>query len=90
MLELSMVITKGALLRDEFRGSHYKMEFPERDDQNFLKTTIATYDPQLDEPIISYEAVDIRHVKPVERKYTKSKADIPVFERVPAKMPLPI
>lgn len=90
MLELSMVITKGALLRDEFRGSHYKMEFPERDDQNFLKTTIATYDPQLDEPIISYEAVDIRHVKPVERKYTKSKADIPAFERVPAKMPLPI
>ena len=28
MLELALVITKGALLRDEFRGSHYKPEFP--------------------------------------------------------------
>ena len=56
MLELALVITKGALLRNEFRGSHYKPEFPERDDKNWLKTTIATYDPNLDEPVISYRA----------------------------------
>ncbi len=42
MLELALVITKGALLRDEFRGAHYKPEFPERDDEHWLKTTIAT------------------------------------------------
>ena len=27
MIELSRVITKGALMRDEFRGAHYKPEF---------------------------------------------------------------
>ncbi len=45
MLELALVMTKGALLRNEFRGAHYKPEFPERDDEHWLKTTIATYDP---------------------------------------------
>jgi len=67
MIELAMVITKGALLRDESRGSHYKPEFPKRDDERFLKTTIATY--QEDEPQISYEDVDVSLIKPVLRKY---------------------
>ena len=44
MLELAMVITKGALLRNEFRGAHFKPEYPERDDANWLKTTLASYD----------------------------------------------
>ena len=35
---------QGALLRDECRGAHYKPEFPERDDEKFLKTTVARYD----------------------------------------------
>ena len=41
MLQLSRVIAQGALLRDESRGAHYKPDFPERDDKNFLKTTKA-------------------------------------------------
>lgn len=90
MLEIALVITKGALLRDEFRGSHYKPEFPHREDEKWLKTTIATYDPNFDEPIISYEPVDIRHVKPVERKYVKTQAGPPIFERVPNNIQLPI
>jgi succinate dehydrogenase / fumarate reductase flavoprotein subunit len=67
MLELAMVITKGALLRNESRGAHYKPEFPYRDDENFLKTTIAEYGE--DEPKISYENVDVSLIKPVLRKY---------------------
>ena len=90
MLEIALVIAKGALLRDEFRGSHYKPEFPKRDDENWLKTTIATYDPNQDEPVITYEPVDIRHVKPVERKYVKTQAGPPEFERVPKNIQLPI
>ena len=43
MLELARVITLGALNRNESRGAHYKPEFPDRDDENFLKTTIAEY-----------------------------------------------
>ncbi len=43
MIELALVIAKGALLRNEFRGAHYKPDFPDRDDKNWLKTTIAMY-----------------------------------------------
>ncbi|MCB1135738.1 MAG: succinate dehydrogenase flavoprotein subunit, partial [Chlamydiia bacterium] len=67
MLELALVITKGALLRDEFRGAHFKPEFPARDDKNWLKTTIATYDPSKGEPSITYRPVDTRHLQPILR-----------------------
>lgn len=90
MLELALVITKGALLRDEFRGAHYKPQFPERDDKDWLKTTIATYDPQLDEPVISYVPVDLRYLKPIARDYSKAKKVVPHFENVPSNIQLPV
>ena len=90
MLELALVITKGALLRNEFRGSHFKPEFPERDDENWLKTTIASYDANADEPVISYDPVDIRHLKPVLRDYTKAKKVKPTLENTPKELALPI
>lgn len=37
MIDLAKVITAGALARDESRGSHYKPEFPERDDEAWLR-----------------------------------------------------
>lgn len=88
MLELALVITKGALLRDEFRGAHFKMEFPERNDQEWLKTTIATYDK--DEPIISYEPIDLRHLDPVKRDYTQAKKVKPTLKNIPANIQLPL
>jgi succinate dehydrogenase / fumarate reductase flavoprotein subunit len=88
MLELALVITKGALLRNESRGSHYKPEFPKRDDENWLKTTMATY--QADEPVISYEAVDVRHLKPMLRDYAHAKKVKPTLENIPANLVLPI
>ncbi len=70
MLLLARVITRGALLRDESRGSHYKEEFPERNDEKFLKTTIAVYDPANNHgPKITYEEVDTSLLKPVKRDY---------------------
>jgi len=90
MLELALVITKGALLRNEFRGSHYKPEFPERDDKNWLKTTIATYDPNSDEPEITYEPVDTPYLKPIQRDYTKAKRIKPKLENIPTNIQLPI
>lgn len=71
MFELARVITIGALMRNESRGAHYKPEFPERDDENFLKTTIAKYTPN--GPEISYEDVDVSLIKPRKRDYTTSK-----------------
>ncbi len=88
MLEIALVITKGALLRNEFRGAHYKPEFPERDDDNWLKTTIAAYDP--DEPIITYRNVDLRYLKPVKRKYTESAHAKPEYHNLPSNIELPL
>ena len=73
MLELARVITLGALNRNESRGAHYKPEFPERDDENFLKTTIAEYSGE--GPVISYEPVDVSLIKPRKRDYSKGKKE---------------
>jgi len=90
MLELALVIAKGALLRNEFRGAHYKPEFPERDDEAWLKTTIAIYDSKSDEPHISYESVDIRHLDPIKRDYTQAKKVKPSLKKVPSNIQLPL
>jgi succinate dehydrogenase / fumarate reductase flavoprotein subunit len=72
MFELARVITLGALNRDESRGAHYKPDFPERDDERFLKTTIAEWTAEA--PILSYEAVDVSLVEPRKRDYSKGQA----------------
>lgn len=87
MLELALVITKGALLRDEFRGAHFKPEFPQRDDEHWLKTTIATYNAE--EPVISYEPVDLRYLDPIQRDYSTAKRIRPQLNNVPNNIPLP-
>jgi len=72
MLHLARVITLGALNRDESRGAHYKPDFPERDDERFLKTTIATWTPE--GPQLTYEDVNVSLIKPRKRDYSKKKA----------------
>ena len=69
MLDIAKLITKGALARNESRGAHYKPDYKDRNDDEWLKTTIATY--KNGEPELSYEAVDTSQVKPVKRDYTK-------------------
>ena len=69
MLQLARVITQGAAMRDESRGAHYKPDFPERDDKNWLKTTKATFAPDADEPKFEFEPVDISLIPPRTRKY---------------------
>lgn len=71
MLELARVMTIGALLRNESRGAHYKPEFPNRDDENFLKTTMADWTPE--GPRITYQDVDVSLIRPRERRYDVSK-----------------
>jgi succinate dehydrogenase / fumarate reductase, flavoprotein subunit len=70
MIVLAKVITMGALARNETRGAHYKPEFPNRDDANFLKTTIASYNGG--DIRLAYEAVDTSLLALRERKYTAS------------------
>jgi succinate dehydrogenase / fumarate reductase flavoprotein subunit len=72
MLELAEVITTGALLRNESRGAHYKPDYPERNDSEWLKTTMAKWTKE--GPKISYAEVDIKHIKPRARNYNVDKA----------------
>lgn len=90
MLELAYVITLGALLRDESRGAHYKAEFPKRDDENWLKTTIAQFDAKKGKPVITYEPVNISYLKPVARDYTTAKKVKPTLENIPKNIILPV
>ena len=75
MIDLAKVITLGALNRNESRGSHYKPEFPDRNDEEWLKTTMASYDAAADAPVLSYEPVDVSLIKPRKRDYTKTKKE---------------
>jgi succinate dehydrogenase / fumarate reductase flavoprotein subunit len=71
MLQLSRVVAQGAAMRDESRGAHYKPDFPERDDANWLKTTRAKW--VNGEIQFSYEPVDISQIPPRARRYDAAK-----------------
>ncbi len=71
MLVLAKVITMGALARNETRGAHYKPDFPNRDDANWLKTTKARIAGG--EIKLEFEPVDTSLLPLRERKYTAAK-----------------
>jgi len=70
MLHLARVIVQGAVLRDESRGAHYKPDFPERDDERFLKTTMASFDGAA--PKFKFDEVDTQFITPRPRNYSAS------------------
>jgi succinate dehydrogenase / fumarate reductase, flavoprotein subunit len=73
MINLAHVITIGAYNRNESRGAHYKPEFADRNDEEWLKTTMARYNATTNLPEIYYEEVDTSLIKPRKRDYTKAK-----------------
>jgi succinate dehydrogenase / fumarate reductase flavoprotein subunit len=73
MLELSRVVVVGAILRDESRGAHYKPDFPDRNDEKFLKTTRASFTGVCTGPRFEFEDVDIQYIKPRPRRYDAAK-----------------
>lgn len=75
MILYALAITKAARLRDESRGAHFKREFPTRDDERFMKITIADYDPKTEEPVITYEDFDHSLIKPRARNYAVAKKE---------------
>ncbi len=68
MLEVAHIITLGALLREESRGAHYRRDFTTRNDEKWLKHTIAKISLE-GEPLISHKDVIITRYQPMERKY---------------------
>ncbi|MEW6033591.1 MAG: FAD-binding protein [Chloroflexota bacterium] len=67
MLDLAEAITAGALARKESRGSHSRLDFKQRDDQSWMKHTLAHC--TADGPRLSYKDVTITKWQPEERKY---------------------
>ena len=67
MLELGEIITASALARKESRGAHVRLDFPQRDDEHFLKHTLAHYTPK--GPRLDYSDIKITRYKPEARKY---------------------
>lgn len=88
MLELAFAITQSALMRNESRGAHFKPEFPQRDDLNWLKTTIATY--RKNEPEISYKSINLSYLDPFPRDYAHAKKIKPTLKNIPTNIQLPL
>jgi succinate dehydrogenase / fumarate reductase flavoprotein subunit len=67
LLEFSDAIVTGALARKECRGAHWRIDHPKRDDENWLKHTIAFKTEKGIE--LKYKPVTILNYQPQERKY---------------------
>jgi succinate dehydrogenase / fumarate reductase flavoprotein subunit len=73
MLQLARVITLGAYNRNESRGAHYKPDYPERNDEEWLKTTMAKHAGANEAPEFRYDDVDVSLITPRKRDYSKKK-----------------
>ena len=60
MIKVALTVAYGALLRTESRGAHSREDFPQRDDANWLKRTITSWNNEEQTlPTVSYEEIDI-------------------------------
>ncbi|MBV8885937.1 MAG: succinate dehydrogenase/fumarate reductase flavoprotein subunit, partial [Chroococcidiopsidaceae cyanobacterium CP_BM_RX_35] len=67
LMVVGQIILTSACNRLESRGAHFREDYPQRDDGNFLKHTMAYYSPAGLE--IQYRAVTLTMFEPQERKY---------------------
>ncbi|TFG13206.1 FAD-dependent oxidoreductase [Candidatus Thorarchaeota archaeon] len=67
MLDLAQVITLGALKRTESRGAHWRVDYPERNDDEFLKHTIVTRENE--ELELKYSEVTLGKFEVKKRSY---------------------
>lgn len=72
MLDCAEAVAVGALERKESRGAHQRLDFEARDDENYLKHTLAHYHPK-EPPRIEYLDVVITKSKPSVRDYSGAK-----------------
>ena len=91
MILYAMAVTKAARCRDESRGAHAKillddkgermtdadgeLMFYGRDDERFMKTSIVDYDPNTEEPQVSYREFEHSLIKARARNYAVAKKE---------------
>ncbi len=68
MIDVATAMACSALQRRESRGSHQRLDYPDRDDSTFLKHSLAQYSAT-DLPAIDYSTVTITRSQPAERVY---------------------
>ncbi len=73
MLILADAICLGATLRKESRGAHYRTDYPDRDDPNFMKTSLAKFENG--RTSIQFVEIDHSLILPTARTYGKKESD---------------
>ena len=68
LLDVAETTLAGALQREESRGAHTRVDFPERDDEHWMKHTQAHFRPDAD-PELSYKSVTMTKWQPQARVY---------------------
>jgi fumarate reductase flavoprotein subunit len=63
MLKLALCVSYGALVRTESRGAHFREDFPRRNDAEWLKRTLATWQGDATLPNLSYESLDVKRME---------------------------
>ena len=72
LLDLAELVVIGAVERKESRGGHAREDYPNRDDVNFMRHTMAYLDESVDGPAkvrLDYKPVVMTRYQPMERKY---------------------
>jgi succinate dehydrogenase / fumarate reductase flavoprotein subunit len=67
MLEMADCLVTGAIARTESRGAHSRLDYPERDDENWLRHTLTSYDDGA--VALEYKPVTITEHQPAVRTY---------------------
>jgi fumarate reductase flavoprotein subunit len=74
MMRLALCIAYGALVRTESRGCHAREDYPERNDRDWLKRTLATWQEGDTLPTLNYEInSQVWEIPPGERGYGTCK-----------------
>lgn len=63
MLKLAQCVAEGALARTESRGAHYRRDFPQRNDRDWLNRTLCRWEEGAEAPSLSYEPVDVMQME---------------------------
>ncbi len=76
MLDVAEAVVECALHRTESRGAHQRIDFPQRDDEEFLAHSLVSHRPD-DRPKVEYLPVTITRWPPGERVYGRPAAEAP-------------